>query len=127
MIILAVDPGSAKCGIAVLDYEKVYYKGIVLRTSLVLSTKKIMGLYKIDEIVVGSGTGGPKIMEEFSIFTVPVKEAAEDFSTLEARKLYFKENPPKGIFCFLPVSLLFPSRPIDDYAAVLLGRRYLKG
>ncbi|MBP5092751.1 MAG: resolvase, partial [Abditibacteriota bacterium] len=50
----------------------------------------------------------------------------EWFSTMEGRKLYFKENPPRGWRRLIPTSLQTPPRSIDDYAAVVILKRHFK-
>ena len=50
----------------------------------------------------------------------------EKFTTLDARKRYWIENPPKGLWKLVPEGLRLPPRPYDDYAAVLLGERFLE-
>jgi RNase H-fold protein (predicted Holliday junction resolvase) len=50
----------------------------------------------------------------------------ERFSTLEARKLFWKDNQPNNLWWLIPATLRPLPRPIDDYAAVVLGQRYLK-
>lgn len=47
-------------------------------------------------------------------------------STLEARALYWQEKPPRGWRRVLPLSLQEPPEPVDDFAAVVLARRFLK-
>ena len=48
-------------------------------------------------------------------------------TTDEARKLYFQENPPKGWKKLIPLGMQVPPVPVDDYAAIVIGRKYLKG
>ena len=47
-------------------------------------------------------------------------------TTDEARKLYFQENPPKGWKKLIPLGMQVPPVPVDDYAAIVIGRKYLK-
>lgn len=75
-------------------------------------------------IVVGDGTGSAAIQVLFAgdrrVQTVP-----EGYSTLEARSLYWRYHPPRGIRRLIPRSLCVPPRPIDDFAALYLVRRHL--
>ena len=50
----------------------------------------------------------------------------ESHSTEEARKLYWKYNPPTGWRKFLPTSMQFPPEPVDDLTALVIGLRYTK-
>ncbi len=76
-------------------------------------------------IVLGSGTGSSifgKILEEAAC---PFSWGEEAYSTLEARKVYWKLHPPRGIRRLLPKSLLLPPRPLDDLAAWCILQRAL--
>jgi hypothetical protein len=46
-------------------------------------------------------------------------------TTLRARALYFADHPPRGWRRLIPLGLQLPPRPIDDYAAILIARRFL--
>jgi RNase H-fold protein (predicted Holliday junction resolvase) len=128
-MIIAIDPGKLKCGIAVLDSKKVYHMKVVDRDALILHLERFLSGYEIKEIVVGCATGSGAIVEELSKIEPPVKiiTISENLSSLEARKRYFQDNPPRGLLRFLPSTMLVPNQPVDDYAAVVLGERYLKG
>ncbi|OGC13919.1 hypothetical protein A3J90_08295 [candidate division WOR-1 bacterium RIFOXYC2_FULL_37_10] len=129
MNILAVDPGTEKCGLAVLsDALKVLDKKIVDPDVLTREIISFASRYAVSKIVIGEGTGSKFIKKELSLVELPVDVVfiPEAFSTLDARKRYYNDNPPKLFFRILPVSLLVPPCPIDDYAAVVLGERYLK-
>lgn len=128
-MIIAVDPGKYKCGIAVLDPQRVYHMKIVDRESLLLELERFLSCYEIKEIVVGSGTGSSDIVDELSKIEPPLKiiTISETESSIEARKRYFLDNPPRGLLKIIPTTMLVPGHPVDDYAAVILGERYLKG
>jgi hypothetical protein len=56
----------------------------------------------------------------------PVRLVDEYETTRRARELYVAEHPPRGWRRLVPRGLLSPDRPIDDYAAILIGRRCLE-
>ena len=129
-MILAIDPGRDKCGLAVLDNSAVALeKKIVKRSEIENEVFAFVAKYLIDTIVIGGGTEAKAVQK--AILKLDLKLnivfTKEEFSTLEARKKYWIENPPKGLLRLLPKSLLSPPVPIDDYAAAILGERYLKG
>ncbi|MEO6908119.1 MAG: resolvase, partial [Abditibacteriaceae bacterium] len=88
--------------------------------------------WKITHIVYGESTGAKNIrqlldesqQENRNTFTI--HSVDEKNSTLEARPLYWLEYPRLGLMRFIPISLLSPPVPIDDFAAVVLGRRFLE-
>ena len=101
--ILAIDPGREKTGIAILKNSDVLEHKINGTSS-----KKKYDLLKrefIDRDIV--------LINEYR-------------TTDEARKLYFQENPPKGWKKLIPLGMQVPPVPVDDYAAIVIGRKYLK-
>jgi RNase H-fold protein (predicted Holliday junction resolvase) len=128
-MILALDPGKDKCGVAVLDAE-----GLVLEKKII-STQEIsqqipllLSKFSISLIIIGQSAFGKKIERELSKLELRANLifVSEKYSTQQARQLYWKENPPQGLWRLIPTSLRTPPVPIDDYAAIVLGKRYLK-
>jgi hypothetical protein len=82
--------------------------------------------YSASAILVGNGTGGTRVANEISADTnLPVILVDEAYSSRAAKSRYFKENPPRGLKRLVPVGLLTPCRPFDDYVAIILAERYL--
>jgi RNase H-fold protein (predicted Holliday junction resolvase) len=129
-MILAIDPGRGKCGLAVLDNSiQALEKKVVSRSELIPEVLNLVAKYRVETIVIGGGTASKSVQKELSRIDMRVNIifVPERFSTLQARRLYWKENPPRGLLRFIPTSLRTPPHPIDDYAAQILGMRYLKG
>jgi len=129
-MIISIDPGSEKCGIAVLNTGgEILEKNILPRELFSTLLPFYLSKYGISTVVIGQGSFGRKLEKELLKLKLRANFVfiSEKFSTLEARRRYWKENKPKGLLRFIPTSLLFPPAPIDDYAAVILGERYLKG
>ncbi|NQT30257.1 MAG: resolvase [Candidatus Saganbacteria bacterium] len=129
-MILAIDPGREKCGIAVLDNDgRVICKQVVLRSHAIASVISLMAKYSTSALVVGRSASGKEI--EKNLLRLDLRTniifVSEEQSTLLARKRYWKENKPQGLLKLIPTSMRFPPIPVDDYAAVILGERYLKG
>ena len=125
MKILAIDPGTSKCGIAVLSRSFCLYKGIVRKEALKSEVNRILKEFSPEKIIIGNGTASRDIVAIFNdIQDMEIVLVDEKNSTLEARRLYFKENPPRGIWKLFPISLLTPNRDYDDYVAVIIGKRY---
>ena len=57
---------------------------------------------------------------------VHIKVVDERHTTEEARKLYWKKNPPRGWRKLLPTSMQVPPVPVDDLVAEILARRFLE-
>lgn len=125
--ILSIDPGKSKCGIAILDEERnVLEKKIIFTENFDNEIKKIIKLYQPEKIILGNKTYSKEILKKLKNLMLDVILVDEHLSSLKARKLYFKENPPRGIWRFIPESLRYPKVPIDEYVAVVLAEEYLK-
>ncbi len=86
--------------------------------------------HRVDAIVVGRGTGSKEVMAALAGLRtsgrLPAVTAEEERdSTLDARRRYFAEHPPRGWRRFVPRSFQVPPEPYDDYAAAVIADRYL--
>jgi len=128
MRILALDPGKQKFGYAVLDEEKqVLTQGIETVEKMEEICAVLTARYAPRVAVVGDRTGS----KEFSallqkVFAGRLKLATvnEHASSQEGRRRFLLANR-KGWRRLIPLGLQSPSRPYDDYVAVILGERYL--
>lgn len=79
-------------------------------------------------VILGNGTNCDSIKKMLMEVTTVIKilMIEEGYSTEEARKLYWQENPPQGWRRLLPLGLQVPPVNLDGYAAAVLVRRYLK-
>ncbi len=132
-LVLAIDPGSAKCGVALVsgtpgheEFQTVY-RAVVEREALSETITRLTSQHAPDVVVIGNGTRHEDVLEELKLATsAPIRVVDEYATTLAARKLYFEENPPSGMRRLIPRSMQTPQVPYDDYVAILLARRYLK-
>ena len=126
--ILAIDPGREKTSIAILKNSDVLEHKIINSEELVQIIKSLLEKYIIKTIVMGNGTSSKKkydlLKQEFIDRDIVLIN--EYRTTDEARKLYFQENPPKGWKKLIPLGMQVPPVPVDDYAAIVIGRKYLK-
>lgn len=126
--ILAIDPGREKTGIAILNNSDVLEHKIINSEELVQTIKFLLEKYIIKTIIMGNGTSSKKkydlLKREFMDRDIVLIN--EYRTTDEARKLYFQENPPKGWKKLIPLGMQVPPVPVDDYAAIVIGRKYLK-
>ena len=127
-IILGIDPGTRKAGFAVIsgDTGAVVELGIEPVEELLSRAKRLVEQHKITAVALGTGTNADVLGGELAGLGLPVKLVDERETTLRARGLYFADHPPRGWRRLIPLGMQLPPRPIDDYAAVLIGRRYLE-
>ncbi|MGO8670466.1 MAG: pre-16S rRNA-processing nuclease YqgF [Capsulimonadaceae bacterium] len=129
-VILAVDPGRAKCGVAVVtgpDPVVCDHRTVVDALRLTLEIGRLLIRFPdIGRIVVGSGTGsGPlrrAIRAEFP--QLPLETIDEHRSSERARERYVRQNTPAGWRRIVPYCLRTPDRPYDDYVAWILAEDY---
>lgn len=126
MIVLGVDPGREKCGLAVVSTGDVLIKQVVSRDSFLDVVKAMVEEYNVKMIILGDGTGS-------KVFSVALGDALPDlpitmvdeYSTSdEARKRYWVDHKPKGWRRLLPTTMQVPPEPYDDYVAVILAERF---
>ncbi len=127
--ILGIDPGSSKTGVALLDA-----KGAIIRMEIILMENFAEGLAAFlqgaepEVCVIGDGTTSSAMQETLAqlLPNLQIVVCDEAHSTEEARKLYWELSPPQGWRRFMPIGMLTPPIPLDAYASVVLGRRFLK-
>lgn len=124
-MILAVDPGKDKFGLAVLENDgRIVDQLIVPAQTAEEDIEELSKKFPIEIIVIGesgSGRNFQKKMIKHKTVLFPEKD-----TTWQARRRYWQENTPRGWLRLMPTSLRIPPRPVDDYAAVIIGERYLK-
>ena len=126
--ILAIDPGREKTGIAILKNSDVLEHKIINSEELVQIIKSLLEKYIIIcqqyPLPCSSQKKYDLLKQEFIDRDIVLIN--EYRTTDEARKLYFQENPPKGWKKLIPLGMQVPPVPVDDYAAIVIGRKYLK-
>lgn len=128
--ILAIDPGSEKVGYAVVNLDLTHGD---LGIGFLADMHRVFAKYCRDSsnppmfIVMGNGTKNAVLCKLFNSLNldIDIKLGEEKNTTYLARNRYFLENPPKGFWKLIPKGMLFPPRPIDDYAALLIGEGYI--
>jgi RNase H-fold protein (predicted Holliday junction resolvase) len=124
--VLGIDPGSAKAGYALVDAAgAVLASGIVRVEEIGSAIEPLLATFSIGVLAVGSGTRARSVAAQLIRFGIHIEVVDEFETTRRARELYFIEHPPRGWRRLVPVGMLLPPRPIDDYAAILIARRFL--
>lgn len=128
-LILGLDPGTRKCGFAVvaaLDAPPLRL-GIVPLADLAEALREILTATPADVAAVGRGTNATEVCRIVEAAGLRVALVDEYETTLRARARYFQDHPPRGLRRLIPRGMLLPDRPIDDYAALLIAERFLRG
>ncbi len=125
--ILGIDPGMRKCGFALIVAPGVppIELGIVPTEGLAERIRELAGRRAIRTIALGSGTHTAAVASLLAGLGLPLRVVDERETSLLARRRYFEVNPPRGWRRFIPLGMLLPPRPIDDFAALLIAERLL--
>jgi RNase H-fold protein (predicted Holliday junction resolvase) len=127
--VLGIDPGTRKCGYAIVTRVGAapLDLGIVPTEQLSESLRALVAAYPIGAVALGGGTHAAIVGKIVAELGLPVSIVDERETTLLARERYFLANPPRGWRRLIPRGMLLPPRPIDDYAALLIAERLLLG
>lgn len=126
-LVIAVDPGRDKCGVAVVRSDGTCpEKRVVAATEVGETVAAMAAGYGATTLVIGDRTGSRetiRALERLGVFGSIVR-TDEHRSTEEAKELYFREQPARGLRRLIPAGFRRPPEPLDHYAAWVLGRRY---
>jgi len=130
-VVIAVDPGRMKCGVAVIDSGSTVSRQIVSRGILSSCLRGLILQHDADVLVIGDRTGSSELRQEL-VKTgvedlVKVVTVDEHLSSQEGRHRYLRDHPASGWRKLLPASMRYPDEPYDHYVAEVLAERYLKG
>ncbi|WP_198807560.1 Holliday junction resolvase RuvX [Leptolyngbya sp. BL0902] len=127
-VILGLDPGRQKCGLAIMGVDRILrYQEVVAVDSVIATIEQLRQQFPISTIVLGDQTGSKQWKDNLSQLNDPprIMVVDERYTSLEARDRYWQMYPPSGLGKLLPQSLRTIPRPIDDIVAILLIERYL--
>src|SRR2546423_1517058 len=124
-VVLAIDPGREKCGIAVVaETGEIVARDIVAVTDLARTVRRHIFDHSPVAVIVGNGTGSATVGRDLADCGVLVQSADERDTSRHARDRYLADHPLKGWKRLIPDSLRTPSVCYDDYVAILLAERW---
>lgn len=131
--VLAIDPGSAKCGMAIVQRDgsselRLLWRAVAPREELSDHLKKSFEANPFTLVIVGSGTKSKEIVHEVREMmpSMAILVVDERDTTLQARERYWEYNPRRGLRRLLPATLQVPPKPVDDFVALILAERVLQ-
>jgi len=128
MTVLGLDPGTRKCGYAVvtgIDTPPLTL-GIAPFEALAERLREVLAATPVSVAAIGRGTNVAAVVAVATALGLRVELVDERETTLRARARYFRDHPPRGWRRLIPRGMLLPDRPVDDYAALLIAERFLK-
>lgn len=130
--VLAIDPGTAKHGMALVRREaddriKALWHTVVAPEFLIPKLHEAYSVEPYALVIVGAGTGSGPLLHELrdhlpSMATLVVDETN---TSLQARERYWEKHPRRGWRRFLPATLQVPPEPVDAFVAQILAERVL--
>jgi RNase H-fold protein (predicted Holliday junction resolvase) len=128
MTVLGLDPGTRKCGYAVVTgvHARPLALGIVPIETLAERLREVIAATPVALAAIGRGTNAAVVAEVVRSLGVAFELVDERETSLLARARFFVDHPPRGWRRIVPRGMLLPDRPIDDYAALLIAERFLK-
>ncbi len=124
---MGIDPGKDKCGVAVLTSSgEVKYQRVVATAELDVVIKNLAAEFQIESVILGDGTTHKAAAAKVTAAGLSFQLLDEKHTTEEARRLYWKKNPPSGWRRLLPTSMQVPPEPVDAIVAEILVKRFLQ-
>jgi len=130
--VLAIDPGSSKCGLAVVsrtgeDSVELLWRKVVPADELMDGVMQASEQHDFSMVIVGSGTRSKDVVEALRKWlpSIGILVVDEKDTTLQARERYWSHNPRKGLRRLLPSTMQVPPEPVDDFVALILAERVL--
>ena len=125
-MIMGIDPGRDKCGVAVLTTGgEIIFQRVVVTEELDSVIKSLSTEFEIERVILGDGTTHKAAAAKVKAAGLTYQLVDEKHTTEEARRLYWKKNPPRGWRKLLPTSMQVPPEPVDAIVAEILVRKYL--
>ena len=125
-MIMGIDPGRDKCGVAVLTAAgEIRYQRVVETAELGDVIKRLSAEHEIELVILGNGTTHKAAASLVEASGLQIKVVDEKHTTEEARREYWKKNPPRGWRKLLPTTMQVPPEPVDAIVADILVRRHL--
>lgn len=129
-----MDPGSAKCGVALVRREAdgsitLLERAIVTPDGLAEWLAATHEREPFSLVVVGAGTRSRPLVHSLreQMPSMGILVVDEKDTTLQARERYWQHHKRRGWRRLLPSTLQTPPEPVDDFVALILAERVLLG
>ncbi len=131
--VLAIDPGSSKCGMALVKKTEngkieLLWRSIVATSNICEGLKEAATHGPYDLVILGGGTHSSQVTREIRTTKpgVALLVVDERDTSLQARERYWLHINRKGWRRLLPSTLQVPPEPVDDFVALILAERVLQ-
>ena len=131
-VVLAIDPGTSKCGLALVRRKPsneldLIWRDIVPTSDIAAALVTAAQISEFSMIIIGSGTSSRTLVETLreTLPSIGILVVDEKETTIQARERYWEHNPRRGWRRLLPATMQVPPEPVDDFAAFVLAERVL--
>ena len=130
LTVLAIDPGRAKCGLAVVSGPgpvRLVTRAVVPTERLTLEVTALRRrLPAVARLLMGDGTGSAPLRRALAAACpdLPLELVPEHGTSAQARARFLLANPAPGWRKLLPPGLRAPEQPYDDYVALILAETF---
>lgn len=131
-MILAIDPGSEKTGIALVNEDGSLAKKEIIPTrdlEMLSAAWARMGEARV--IAMGNGTHHKELtrrveegLKEAGL-SISVELVDEKYTTEMGKERYWADHPARGLARLIPRGMRTVPVPVDDYTAWIIGQIYL--
>ena len=131
-MILAIDPGSQKTGMALVEEDgSLVWKAILPSEDVPGKASALAAEHSVRAVVMGNGTRHAAMQARVSAAlrgaglpaNIPLVD--EKYTTEMGKARYRAEHPARGLARLLPKGMQTVSEPVDDYVAWIIGQIYL--
>jgi RNase H-fold protein (predicted Holliday junction resolvase) len=132
--VLAIDPGTSKCGMALVcrnaeEHVELLWRAVVPTEELSDKLQEAMAVRAFSMVIMGSGTSSraavQKVREMMPSMAILVVDERD--TSFQARERYWEHNQRRGWRRLLPATMQVPPEPVDDFVALILAERVLLG
>ena len=128
-MVLAIDPGRQKCGLALVSEEavghsRIHYREVVETQRLVARVLQLLNEYDPARILLGDGTQSAPLaraLRDTLTGRLEVELVPEAFTSQRARERVRAQSLPRGLWRLVPSGMRTPVQPYDDLVAVILA------
>jgi RNase H-fold protein (predicted Holliday junction resolvase) len=127
-MILGIDPGKEKCGLAIVALDRtVHLRQVISSHDFIQHVDRLLAEFSVSTVVIGDQTTSCFWQTQLRNRYPNLRLIAIDerHSSEQARTRYWQFNPPRGLTRMLPESFRLPPEPWDDIVALILIERYL--
>jgi len=130
--VLAIDPGSSKCGMALVRRDAqgkiaLLWRKIAPLEQLETALDEASQQAAFQMVIAGSGTHSRTVVARIreAMPGVGILVIDEKDTTMQARERYWEFNRRRGWRRLIPATLQVPPEPVDDLVALILAERVL--